>query len=332
MNVTDLLEGPDRSAPPRRKWRRLLIAGLTVLTLAALGIVARFSQPSTGQQGADNPALARQEARAALAAFLAAATTEDRATRVMDGDKLLPLMQAHYTAREATTLSADDFRDPSWTFSAPAPGLIALECPRDRGLPPVVACFKKCDGGPWLLDWEIWTQSLAGEFRNFIHKPSEGEHTLRARLTRTGSGEDMTITVADPFDTAQTINFDRLRPDLRLLYERDLPAAGTRTATIQLVWLNDSLTGTLTPALRRHLCWGFPGLDGQEPAPVEVNLPSRHRPPPGIPAVPQTPPPAVLAAAPVIEDAITSAVRPSSTGALTGHQPAAASVLETAKK
>lgn len=328
MNIADLLESAPR--PRRRKLRRALIAGVSVLTLAAIGTVAHFGFPAADETVTDAAAAARETARKSLAAFLAAPTPEARAAIVINGDKLLPLMQAWYAARDTDTLSAADFRAPAWTLADSPPHLTALELPRLRGLPPVVACFKRSSAGEWLLDWEIWTQSLDGEFRNFIHKPAEGEHTLRARLTRAGTGDHMAVTIADPFDAMQTISFDITRPDLQALYHRDLPETSSRTATVQLVWLNDSLTGTLQPSLRRHLCWGYPGLDGREPDELVLHMRSKHRPPPGTPAVPP-PAPAVLAAAPIIEDAVALALAPTS-GALPPRTPQTAPPRETARK
>src|SRR5204862_6749314 len=126
---------------------------------------------------------------------------------------------------------------------------------------PIVACFKRSDAVDWRLGWEIWPQTPDYQSRNSPNRPAEGEHSRRARLARHCSGTGMKVSVTDPFDTAQTMECDISRPELLALYNRDLPETGTRTATVQLVWLNDSLTGTLTPALRRHVCWGYPGLD-----------------------------------------------------------------------
>jgi len=331
MNATSLLEAVPPPPPPRRKLRRVLLAGLSVLTLAAAGVAAHFGGLFSPAQSAGVAVDAsREDARIVLAAFLAAQTPAERAARVIDGDKLLPFMEAWYAAREGEKFSADAFAPPDWSFSDSL--LTALEMPRGRGLPPVVACFKRNGEGQWLMDWEIWAQSLDGLFRRFIYKPAEGEHTLRARLARSGSGDSMTVTVSDPFDAQQSIAFDITRPDLKALYERDLPESGTRTATVQLVWLNDSLTGTLQPSLRRHVCWGYPGLDGKEPEEVIINMPSKHRPPPGVPAVPPASP-AVLAAAPAIQAAVETSLTAPTSGALPPREtPAAPEAAKTARK
>lgn len=329
MNVPpNTLESP-APQPPRRKPLRLIVTAVSALTLAAVGTVAHF-----GFQGRDagavtaSGAVARQEARQALSAFLAAPSAETRSNHVIAGDKLLPLMQAWYASHEMEALSVEAFQDPGWIFSSPSADLVALEYPRDRGRSPVVACFKKSDTGAWLMDWEIWTQSLDGQFRNFINRPAEGEQTLRARLARNHSGTGMKITVADPFDAAQVMEFDISRTDLLALYKRDLPETGSRTATVQLVWLNDSLTGTLTPSLRRHVCWGYPGLDGQEPEEVVINMVSKNRPPPGVAPVPLS----VLANGPKIDAAVKTALAPVTTGALQTTPVSVAGDIETAQK
>lgn len=334
MNVAAPLDTVPPTPPRRHRLHRTLILAISGVTLAAAGFVAHYHSTGDAAATAGGAGQAQAAARATLAAFLAAGSTEERAALVIEGDKLLPLMQAWEASREAPALSAADFLAPSWTFNSQSSDLTALELPRDRGLPPIAACFKNAGQGKWLLDWEIWTQSLDGGFRNFIHRPAEGEQTLRARLTRSGTGDDMTVTVSDPFDARDTLTFDITRPDLRLLYSRDLPETGTRTATVQLVWLNDALSGTLKPDLRRHVCWGFPGLDGQSAEAVEVNFASKHRPPPGTPATPEAPeaPAAVLAAAPVIEAAIATALTPPTAGALPARPSGAAPHAETARK
>ncbi len=330
MNQPNSHPAPPAVPKSRRKLHRIWCTGFAVLGLAGAGLVAHYSGMLAGPvSSAGTAAQAREDARLALAAFLGSRTPAERAARVIDGDKLLPFMEAWYAAHEDDQLSADRFVAPDWSFEDAS--LTALELPRGRGLPPVVACFKQA-GGKWLLDWEIWAQSLDGLFRRFIYKPAEGEHTLRARLARSGSGDDMTLTVTDPFDSRQSIALDITRPDLRALYARDLPVTGNRTATVQLVWLNDSLTGTLQPSLRRHLCWGFPGLDGKEADHVEVNLPSKHRPPPGVPAVPAAPA-AALAAAPEIEAAVEAALsHPTARAVPSREGPAVLESNETARK
>lgn len=330
MNVANPPETIPPQAPPPRKSRRFFLTGISALVVAAAGLVAHYGGYYTGPVLSRTAAETREDARLALAGFLASQTPAERAARVINGDKLLPFLEAWYAARETESMSADQFTTPGWSFDDTT--LTALELPRGRGLPPVVACFKRDDAGQWLLDWEIWAQSLDGLFRRFIYKPAEGEQTLRARLARSGTGENLTLTVSDPFDARQSIAFDINRPDLKALYERDLPDSGTRTATVQLVWLNDSLTGTLQPSLRRHLCWGYPGLDGREPEEVVINMPSKHRPPLGVPAVPAISP-AVLAAAPAIQTAVETSLSNPTAGALPAREsPGAPESIETARK
>ena len=325
-------QGPAPQAP-RRKSRRILLIAASVLTLAATGTTAWFSFAGRGDSrdkpGDITAAAARMEARKVLAAFLAASSAENRASHVIAGEKLLPLMQAWYSSHETESLTLDAFQEPGWTFNSPGSGLVALECPRDRGRSPIVACFKRSDSGEWQMDWEIWTQTLDGQFRSFINRPAEGEHTLRARLTRSQSDNGMKITVADPFDMAQSLEFDITRADLQALYKRDLPEAGGRTATVQLVWLNDPLSGTLSPSLRRHICWGYPGLDGHEPEAVVVNMVSKNRPPAGVSPVP---PPAVLATSKKIDTAVKTALAPATTGAMKTPPAPAPRKIETAQK
>ena len=317
--------------PPRAKSRRLLLTALSIVTLAAGGTAAWYGfSHRAGSSESAAADTARDEARETLAAFLGASSAESRSAHVLSGETLLPLMQAWYAAHETEPLTVDAFRTPEWNFDAPSSDLIALECPRDRGRSPVVACFKKTAEGDWKLDWEIWTQSLDGEFRNFINKPREGEHTLRARLARNKTGGGMKVTVADPFDASQSMEFDITRKDLVALYSRDLPEVGFRTATVQLVWLNDALTGTLTPSLRRHVCWGYPGLDGREPEQLVINMTSKHRPPPGVAANP----PEALAAGTKIDAAVKTALAPATTGALAAPRAPVTPVedIETAQK
>jgi hypothetical protein len=327
MNVTDLLEAPSPDSP-RRKSRRFLSVAVAGVVLAVLGTMAYLGFRSDSTETGPSASASRQQAKEALAAFLSATSPEGRAAHVISGDRLLPLMQAWYASHENESLSAEAFQEPGWTFSNPSESLFALECRRGRGLPPVVACFTKSDTGVWLLDWEIWTQTLDSQFRKFINRPAEGEHILRARLARSNSGPEMSLTLTDPFDVDQTLSFDITRPDLLALYNRDLPEAGSRTATVQLVWLNNPLTGTLTPDLRRHVCWGFPGLDGKEPEMIEINLPSKHRPPPGTPAVA----PSILATARQMDAAVKTAIAPTGKGSLSPRPAEVDEVMETAQK
>jgi hypothetical protein len=252
----------------------LAVAAATALTFTLLHL---RSAPTDAVVAAEQ---ARVEARRSLAAFLHASTVEQRAGWVIGGDQVLPLMQAYYAGRELVPLSADDFQPASWSFNTDAPDLIALELPRGRALPTVVACMRKGESGRWLMDWDVWTQSLDGGFREFVTRPAEGEHTLRVRLTSAAASPDeVKLEVADPFNTGSTMMLDTTRADLTALYCADLPTGATKTATVQFVWLNDPLTGTLQPVLRRHICWGFQELDGVEAAEREPARARKHHPP-----------------------------------------------------
>ncbi len=285
MNAAGLFHtpAPDVAADPapfRKKRRRLLLI-CGVLAFAA-GTVLTLTLPrhSTATGSAMSAEQAREEARRSLAAFLAAPTVEQRAEWVLGGSRLLPLMQAYYAGRETEPLAAGDFQPASWRFNSVSPDMLALELPRGRSLSTVVACMKNAGSGHWMIDWDIWAQSLDGRFRDFVTRPAEGEHTLRVRLTSaSASPDEVKLEVADPFTVGSTLTLETTRPDLTALYCADLPAGATRTATVQLVWLNDPLTGTLQPALRRHVCWGFQDLDGVEAAEREPARARKHHPP-----------------------------------------------------
>jgi hypothetical protein len=286
MNAADLFHPPGAVAGPatprRPKRLRLLIACGALVFAAGTALTLlwpRLTKPSQADAGLTMEQ-ARVEARRTLVSFLSATTVEQRAQWVIGGQEALPLMQAYYAGREVETLAAEGFQPVSWDFSQEAPDRVAFELARGRSLSTAVACLKKDGSGRWLMDWEIWTQSLDGRFRDFIARPAEGEHTLRVRLTSlAGSEEGVKLEVADPFNAGNRLTFDVIRPDLTALYLADLPAGVCRTATVQLVWLNDGLTGTLQAALRRHICWGFQNIDGVEAAEREPARARKHHPP-----------------------------------------------------
>ncbi|HWB06908.1 MAG TPA: hypothetical protein VG796_28040 [Verrucomicrobiales bacterium] len=290
MNVAEILHPPDITGsvalPRKRRWRVACVAGAAIVAAVVLVLVLQHFR-SAGTDSSPTPEQDRAAARQVLSDFLAASTAEQRAECVIGGDQLLPLMQAYYAGREVEPLSAGDFQPASWSFDTKDRGLLAFELPRGRSLPTVVACLKKSDTGQWLMDWDVWTQTLDGRFRDFINRPAEGQHTLRVRLTSTAASPDeVKLQVADPFNTASSMTFEVTRADLTALYCADLPAGVTRTATVQLVWLNDSLTGTLQPVLRRHVCWGFQDLDGVEAAEREPARARKHHQPVERPAEP----------------------------------------------
>jgi hypothetical protein len=268
---------------PRRRRLLLHAAGVAAAGLALLLALPRPHEVSP--DATSSAELIREEARRGLSAFLAASTPEQRAECVVDGERLLPLMEAYYAGREVDPLAAGDFQPASWSFNTESPDRTALELPRGRSLPAVMACMKKAGSGRWLVDWEIWTQSLDGRFREFLTRPSEGASTLRVRLTAASvSQEQVKLEVSDPFTTGSSLALETPRADLVALFSADLPEGTTRTATVQLVWLNDSLSGTLRPVLRRHICWGFQGLDGIEAIEREPARARRHHPPLPVPA------------------------------------------------
>ena len=280
MNVADLIQpAAAPTAPVRPRWKRLALASGIA---AALGVVALFlpGELFTGKQTVNARDEALRGARVTLASFLASERPEDRAAWVSNGSSLLPFMQAYYAGRELEDLKADAFQPVDWKFDGENTSLLALELQRERGLPPVIACFRASENGQWRMDWDVWTQSSDGQLRDFIQHPAEGERTLRVRLTSSaGMDDSLKVEVTDAFGGSGKMTFDIQRPDLAALYSRDLPAGKTRTATVQLVWLNDGLTGTLQPALRRHVCWGFDGLDGVVPPAPEIPSRAPQRPP-----------------------------------------------------
>jgi hypothetical protein len=335
MNVTDLFHTPNlpaAAAAPRRRWsmRTLIVCGALLLAAGA-GITFTLLRLSSGRAVVEvSREQAQAEARRALSAFLAASTPEQRAEMVIGGDRMLPLMQAYYAGRELDTVAAADFQPASWSFSKDSPDMVALELPRGRALSTVVACMKKTDGR-WLMDWDIWTQTMGGRFREFLIRPAEGEHTLRVRLTSSAvSPDEVKLDVADPFNTGSTLTLETTRPDLTALYLADLPAGTTRTATVQLVWLNDSLTGTLQAVLRRHVCWGFQGLDGVEAAEREPARARKHHPPMPAPADKNL---AVNSATgTVVEIAVESAVDSTALSGAPAPSPPAVSRTKTASR
>ena len=310
MNVADLIQPVAApAAPVRRSWQRIAIASGIA---AALGVATLFlpGMPFTGNKTVNARDEALQGARQTLASFLASERPEDRAAWVTNGNSLLPLMQAYYAGREAEELKAEAFQPVDWKFDGENTSVLALELQRERGLPPVIACFRSSENGQWLMDWDVWTQSSDGQLRDFIQHPAEGERTLRVRLTSSARMDDcMKVEVTDAFGGSGKISFDIQRPDLAALYSRDLPAGKTRTATVQLVWLNDGLTGTLQPTLRRHVCWGFDGLDGVVPPAPEIPSRAPQRPP-----RPTTEPAAADDGATAV---VQSGLRPTGAGAFT---------------
>ncbi len=280
MNVADLIQpAAEPTAPVRPRWQRIALASgiAAALGLAAVSLPRGWFTGSSTVNAADE---ALQAARQTLTSFLASERPEDRAAWVNNGNSLLPLMQAYYAGREVEDLKADAFQPVDWKFEGENTSLLALELHRERGLPPVIACFRASGNGQWLMDWDVWTQSSDGQLRDFIQRPVEGEHTMRVRLTSSaGMDDSMRVEVTDALGGSGKISFDIQRPDLAALYSRDLPVGRTRTATVQLVWLNDGLTGTLQPALRRHVCWGFDGLDGVVPPAPEIPSRAPQRPP-----------------------------------------------------
>ena len=281
MNVADLIQPAAASptAPHGRKRRRALPVLVTAAVIAASLIVwSHRSNPGATDSAA---ARDREEAGRTLAAFLAAGNAEERAGMVIGGSEMLPVMQAYYAGRELDPVPAGAFQPAEWSFDLRSSDLVALQLPRERGLTPVVACFRKDTAGQWLLDWDVWRQSMDGQFRDFMLHPAEGQHTMRVRLTHAPSSDGaLSLEVSDPFSVETTLSLNITREDLAALYARDLPEGASRTATVQLVWLNDSLTGTLQAVLRRHVCWGYAELDGVEPTEVISNRVNPHRPPP----------------------------------------------------
>jgi hypothetical protein len=263
-------------AGPVRRQRSLALIVASVMALAGATFVLVRHQHRGADRALEATARANAMARKILAAFLAARTPEERAEYVLDGERLLPVMQAYYAGREVEPLAADEFRPPSWQFNAGGQGLVALELPRPRGLSTVAACFKETAPNRWLMDWDLWTQSIEARFRNFVRRAAEGEYTMHVRLTASEPGaSSVKLQVADPFNPAESLNVTVTRSDLVGLYTAALPKGRSRTATVQLVWLNDSLTGTLVPGLQRHICWGFRGFDeGSESLPANPAPPA----------------------------------------------------------
>jgi len=265
MKLSEMLPPrTDPSAPAvsvSRK-RRLALSVASVIALIASTISIMRQPQGSFDAALEATARAQAMAREILTLFLAAETPEERAAFVIEGDRLLPIMQAYYAGREVDRLTADDFQPPSWQFNQAGTGLIALELPRPRGLSTVAACFKEVEPGRWLMDWDLWAQSLDARFRNFIASAAEGEYTLHVRLTSSDVCDtNVTLEVADPFNASESLTFAVTRPDLVALYTADLPKGRSRTATVQLVWVKESLSGTLQPVLGKHICWGFRGLD-----------------------------------------------------------------------
>ncbi len=322
MNVQDpFTPAPVQNAPapaPRKgKGRLLLVLGSAVLIGGgAFALRGRFA--AAPADAAELAAARQQELQQALTAFLGASSVEERASRVIGGEHILPLMQAYYTGREQEQLDAGQFVSTDSGMASPDGNLGALQLTRSRGLTPVTACFRKAAGGNWLLDWDIWKQSLDGQFRAFTNQPAEGQYELRVKMTRVADDtESLKVSLSDAFSTGNTMSFDITREDLRALYSRDLPMGATRTATVQLVWLNDGLTGTLSPVLRRHVAWGYLGLDGTVPEPA---VPNRIRDEHHLPPQPSLEP-AVLASKPAADHAVEATLVSNSTAAPRPSRP-----------
>ena len=268
------------AVPDRKRERRALVAA-SVIALAGSILVLVQHQQRGADRALEATARANSMARQILAAFLAARTPEERATFVRDGERLLPVMQAYYAGREVESFSADDFQPPPWEFNTGGTGLVALEFPRSRGLSTVVACFKETSPGQWFIDWDVWIQTVDARFRDFIRRASEGEYPMHVRLTTSEvSASGIKMEIADPFNPSERMKFEITRKDLVEFYSATLPKGQSRTATVELVWLNDSRTGTLLPIIRRHICWGFRGLD------ESLNAPPAAPPTPNLTAVP----------------------------------------------
>ena len=199
------------------------------------------------------------EAQKTIAAFLAATDDSERATHVIGGAAHLPAMESWYRGREAEPLQATSFQPAPWQLADTISPVAVLHAPRDRGLPPVVACLLQVDGR-WLLDWEIWNQSASGRLGRFIDLPGEGQISLRVVMTRqTPDGAPLALTLRDPFDDRE-LTLPVTDAGLAEQIVRDIPERGSLPATVMIAWLNDSTTGGLEPRLRNIECWGFRGL------------------------------------------------------------------------
>lgn len=266
MKAPQKQEAPEQNpdVAGRRKGRRILIACSAVLGLATAG--AAVWRGMDGRNLMDSATVAvEDQARAALAAFLKADNPAAKVRWVLSGESVLPQVEAYYAGRESEVYDPAAFQQVEAPAGLGARGVVVFELPRGRGLTPVVACMSRNASGQWCVDWDLWRQSAEGQFRDFVARPAEGEHTLRLKMTNQGAIEGgFKVSVEDPFDAAPPMVFDVTRPDLAAVFSRDLPPGSVKIATLQLVWLNDGLTGTLQSQIRRHVCWGFHGLDGVE--------------------------------------------------------------------
>ena len=250
--------------------RRLvpILAGAAVLTAGGIWLGGRQAPAAGGGICSVVTADGRDHAAAAaLQGFLSSSTAAERAAFIIDAERLLPEMESYYAGMDPEPIAAADFKPMGYKFEQGSE-IVAFKAERTRGLPAVVACVKNFSGR-WLLDWELYRQTEDGLADTAMSTPAEGTHTLRVHITRqTPAGKPLVLTVADPFEN-RTITLPVSRPDLLALYAADLPV-GSRHATIEFAWLNDSTTGRLEPQIRRHVCWGFSGLDDVAPAAPEA--------------------------------------------------------------
>ena len=289
--------------------RHPLVLGLTAAIIAAMFWPASESAPkataplAVPSQGSADFEAACRAAQPVVAAFLSASTTEARAALIKDSARLRPVMEGYYQNREVEPINAADFQPAPWRINGPNGAVAVLHAPRSRSLPAIIACVSQ-ENGQWLLDWETFIQTADGNLGQFIDQAGGGLQTFRVRATRTSAKDQpVVLSLADPFgDRALTLPVTR--PDLVAILEAGLPAGQTRTATIEVGWISDTVTGGLVPRVTRHVCWGFQGLDGQPavPAPAATEAPGTSAPgltanPPPAPEPVATPPPAATVAA-----------------------------------
>ncbi len=301
-------------APVRKSSRRsrALITAIVVAGLAVGGLWS-LKESSHGTDSATVADTTGREVREALSGFLAAATAEERVAFITGEASALPILQSYYAVRETEKFTAAAFRSVEWSFNPTGEKLAALTLGRDRGMSSVVACFRREKDGKWRMDWDVWQQTVSGEFRDFMAHPQEGEYTLRVRLANMGEKEGaISLEVSDPFDPQPSLQFSITREDLRAILLRDLPQGHTRTATVQLVWLNEGSTGTLQSHFRRHICWGYAGLDGKPAAELPHPRAGHYR---KLPARPAEEP---LAAKTWVDDSIKAALSATAHSSLVG--------------
>jgi len=277
-----------------------LVLGLTTAIIAAVFWPGHESAPkptapvTVAAHGPVDFEAACRAAQPVVAAFLSASTTEARAALIRDSARLRPVLEAYYQNREAEPINAADFQPAPWRIHGPNGAVAILQAQRPRSLPAIIACVAQ-ENGHWLLDWETFIQTADGRLGQFIDQPGGSLQTFRVRATRTSAKDQpVVLSLADPFgDRALTLPVTR--PDLVAILKAGLPAGQTRTATVELGWMNDTFTGGLLPRVTRHICWGFQGLDGQPavPAPAASKAPDTRA-----PVLAATPPPAAVATPP----------------------------------